>query len=339
MSRLRISTSPIASLSAALLLTVAGNVALNIPTAEAAAPGTGSTWKATTEADNPFRSNAPAEWSPVRPRQSIATEPLVETPEGTAATVSRPLVSQASTFPNPVPGGAPPPPAANTRWQLPNGQSQPATPSAPRVPTGHNQPPRTSPPIASAKEPKPFNAPASASRLSPAVQSTNNPPWSNSNVRTTSVWPPQSSSAANSAATPRSSGNLVNTNASSFRPTTASRGVANERASNHQRANGVSANARPAARNRNPNSFNGRSLWNSVTVAFQAPETWTEGGSAEPENLPLPGGSSMQNGHMMHGGNEMIGPEFDGGYGYEGGCADGSCPHGGPGGCSCPGGC
>ena len=86
---------------------------------------------------------------------------------------------------------------------------------------------------------------------------------------------------------------------------------------------------RPAPATTKPNSA-GRRMWDTINVAFQAPEEWTE----QPENLPLPsGGNDQGRAPMMQSNNYM---SDDAQYfGNPGGCNDGSCSMYGGSGCGC----
>ncbi len=339
MSRLRTSTSAIT-----LRYTILG-LALAWTTFSVAAAGESdsttqadSGWQPTASRDYSVQKSAASQWAPVRGRartnqlSAPADSPIndeadsasLDVDDDSAATTPSSRANQSSAPVNKNKSVAPRQGrnqtaanavrsnqhTSNSRWQLPN--DSPSESSA--VQTA-SDPSRTNASNAS-REPRPFTPPTNVAKMTakasanPRGSTTQQASANRQTTNNTTINQP-----TNNVQRPYTPPSSVRSNNSPMAPSAPRYRVAE----------------RTAFSAKTPNSAGGR-IWDTINVAFQSPEEWTE----QPDNLPLPGGGNGDQGRapMMPSPSYMT-DDVQYYVGNPGGCSGGNCEcQGGPGGCS-----
>lgn len=187
---------------------------------------------------------------------------------------------------------------SNSRWQLPNDSAA----------KSNTYPARTSENNAS-REPRSFTPPANAAKMTATVPAN---PRASVAQQASANRPAPNSKPNNSVQRPYTPPSSARTNTPSMAPPAPRYHIAD----------------RPAPASKRTSSAGSR-MWDTINVAFQAPEEWTE----QPENLPLPGSDDQGRSPMVQSNNFMSDDAQY--YGSPGGCSDGSCSMVGGGGCGC----
>jgi hypothetical protein len=306
MSRLRfIAFRSTAHLAGMLLMAACGVVPISL-TAQAATQSDGG-WQAASSQPRNSQAASNVEWSPAAKSRAVEEEKPAAPPTNVSASISIKRTLPANTRANAE--AAPSTQSSDTRWRLPNAA------------TTNSSALDQQPGVAGAREPREFQAPKDARPLNTAQTVRRSAP--------PSFQPPTSA-------------NRVQQAAAAAPPKM-------QRPDNHRpRANSAPpVHSRPARRQpspRRPTKRPSSDLWDTITVAFDAAESF----AAEAENLPLPGSAekSLVESNDVH--VETMPDSHGEGYYLPGDdhqylgdpyCADGVCETGCGCGCSAEVGC